>query len=67
MLVYYCGTDEEDRWSNPCQEQQYESLPFCDESLQEPIRVQDIINRLSDDEKLGTNGTFIWYHIIRIV
>lgn len=55
-LVYYCGTDEEDVWVNPCFSDAYSSLSFCDESLDIKSRVADLILRIPDDEKLGSAG-----------
>lgn len=55
-LVYYCGTGEEDRWTNPCEEATYSGLDFCDESLSIDERVKDLLSRVPDEEKIGSDG-----------
>lgn len=55
--MYYCGTDKEDRWTNPCTLTEFSSLPFCDETLSLDDRVADLLDRIPDDEKLGSAGT----------
>lgn len=55
-LVYYCGTDVEDVWVNPCLSAEFSELPFCDSSLDTGSRVADILSRIPDDEKLGSAG-----------
>lgn len=55
-LVYYCGAEEDDVWSNPCLNEEFSNLPFCDTSLDIKSRVSDILSRIPDDEKLGSAG-----------
>lgn len=55
-LMFDCGTDEADRWENPCADAVFEALPFCDESLSIDDRVSDLIARIPDQEKLGSAG-----------
>ncbi len=54
QLVYLCGTDERDQWSNPCLDSAYADLPFCDEELELSSRVYDLISRVPMEEKLGS-------------
>jgi len=52
-----CGTDAEDRWLNPCLNDTFSSFDFCNESLTVSERVDDMLKRIPDDEKLGVAGT----------
>lgn len=56
-LVYYCGTDEADRWINPCLDEKYVSLDFCNEKLDITARVEDLLAHVPKEEKLGMGGT----------
>lgn len=55
-LMFDCGAEEADRWTNPCLQEAFSSMPFCDESLSTERRVADLIKRIPDHEKLGSAG-----------
>mmetsp|Transcript_9629 Transcript_9629/g.23703 ORF Transcript_9629/g.23703 Transcript_9629/m.23703 type:complete len:759 (+) Transcript_9629:24-2300(+) len=42
-----------DGWSNPCENDQFSGLPFCNTKLSVNDRVNDLIGRIPQDEKLG--------------
>lgn len=57
-LMFNCGIASSDRWRNPCQDESFAALPFCDETLSIENRVIDLLKRIPDSEKLGSAGDY---------